>query len=40
VRRQLFDYLTELQRRAQEPAANPAAWLPWNYRKAIEQAGV
>ena len=35
-----FDYLTELQRHAQEVAANPAAWMPWNYREAIERAGV
>jgi hypothetical protein len=27
-----FDYLTELQRHAEEVAAAPAAWLPWNYR--------
>ncbi len=26
-----FDYLTELQRHADEVAAAPAAWLPWNY---------
>ena len=28
-----FDYLTELQRHAQELAANPAVWMPWNYRE-------
>jgi transposase len=27
-----FDYLTELQRHASEVAANPACWMPWNYR--------
>ena len=27
-----FDYLTELQRHAPEVAANPACWMPWNYR--------
>jgi transposase len=27
-----FDYLTELQRHADEVAANPERWLPWNYR--------
>lgn len=27
-----FEYLTEIQRHAQDAAANPAAWLPWNYR--------
>ena len=35
-----FDYLTELQRHAPELAVNPAAWMPWNYRETIEQAGV
>ena len=28
-----FDYLTELQRHARELAANPACWMPWNYRQ-------
>ena len=27
-----FEYLTELQRHAAQLAANPAAWMPWNYR--------
>jgi len=27
-----FDYLTELQRHAAELKANPAEWMPWNYR--------
>lgn len=35
-----FDYLTELQRHAQELAASPAEWMPWNYREALERAGV
>jgi transposase len=26
-----FDYLTKLQRHASELAANPSAWMPWNY---------
>jgi hypothetical protein len=26
-----FDYLTELQRHAEELLHNPAAWMPWNY---------
>ena len=30
-----FDYLTELQRHADEVARNPAAWLPWNYRDTL-----
>jgi hypothetical protein len=35
-----FDYLTELQRHAQELAANPASWMPWNYRETLGRAGV
>jgi transposase len=31
-----FDYLTELQRHAEEVAAAPERWLPWNYRDAIQ----
>jgi transposase len=27
-----FDYLTELQRQAEQLQQNPAAWMPWNYR--------
>ena len=30
-----FDYLTELQRHARELAANPSAWMPWNYRETL-----
>ena len=26
-----FDYLTQLQRHTAELAANPSAWMPWNY---------
>ena len=29
-----FDYLTELQRHAEELKQNPAEWMPWNYRDA------
>ncbi len=32
-----FDYLTELQRHAQELAAKPAEWMPWNYRQTLDQ---
>ncbi len=32
-----FDYLTELQRHAQKLAANPAGWMPWNYRETLER---
>jgi transposase len=35
-----FDYLTELQRHAQELAAQPAEWMPWNYRETIARARV
>ena len=34
-----FDYLTELQKHADETAKNPAAWMPWNYRQTLPQAG-
>ncbi len=34
-----FDYLTELQKHATELAENPAAWMPWNYRQTLPQAG-
>jgi transposase len=30
-----FDYLIELQRHAQELAACPAEWMPWNYRETL-----
>jgi transposase len=30
-----FDYLTELQRHADQVAAHPEQWLPWNYRTAL-----
>jgi transposase len=26
-----FDYLTELQRHAEELKQNPSLWMPWNY---------
>ena len=31
-----LDYLTELQRHAEELAVNPAGWMPWNHRAALE----
>jgi transposase len=34
-----FDYLTELQNHATELAQHPAAWMPWNYRQALQGAG-
>jgi hypothetical protein len=33
-----FDYLTELQKHAAELVKNPAAWMPWNYRRTLQQA--
>ena len=33
-----FDYLTQLQRHANQLAVSPAVWLPWNYRAALTQA--
>ena len=33
-----FDYLTELQRHADEVAANPSAWVPWNYPETLASA--
>jgi transposase len=33
-----LDYLTELQRHAEELKANPSAWMPWNYRETFAAA--
>ena len=30
-----FDYLSQLQRHAAELAADPAAWMPWNYQQRL-----
>jgi hypothetical protein len=30
-----FDYLTELQRHAEELASDPQNWMPWNYRQTL-----
>jgi transposase len=35
-----FDYLVELQRQAEDLAANAAEWMPWNYRETLTRAGV
>jgi transposase len=32
-----FDYLTELQRYAEELGEKPADWMPWNYRNTLER---
>jgi hypothetical protein len=34
-----FDYLTELLRHVEELKQNPSAWMPWNYRETLAQAG-
>jgi transposase len=31
-----FDYLTELERHADDARANPQHWLPWNYRQTLD----
>jgi transposase len=33
-----LDYLVELRRHAEELAAAPAEWMPWNYREAVTRA--
>jgi len=33
-----FDYLIELQRHAQELAACPVEWMPWNYRETLARS--
>ena len=30
-----FEYLTELQRHAEELKRNPSEWMPWNYRERL-----
>lgn len=35
-----FDYLTELERRAEQVALAPQNWLPWNYQTARDGAAV
>jgi hypothetical protein len=32
-----FEYLVALQRHAAELAANPSAWMPWNYQKTLAE---
>lgn len=34
-----FDYLTQVQRHAEQVAAAPECWLPWNYREQLEGKG-
>jgi transposase len=33
-----FDYLTQLQRHADELAKNSGRWMPWNYRATLDEA--
>jgi transposase len=32
-----FDYLTELQRHAEQVATCPQRWMPWNYRDTLAE---
>jgi len=32
-----FDYLTELQKRANELSSHPDRWMPWNYRNTLQR---
>jgi hypothetical protein len=32
-----FDYLTELQRHAEELKQSPAEWMPWNFGETLAQ---
>ncbi len=34
-----FDYLTELQRHAEELKQTPSEWMPWNYRETLARTG-
>lgn len=34
-----FDYLTELQKHAEDFAKHPAAWMPWNYGETLAHSG-
>ena len=33
-----FDYLTQLQRHAEDLSHNPKEWMPWNYRETMERS--
>jgi len=35
-----FDYLTELQKHANELSAHPADWMPWNYQDTLQKTQV
>ena len=34
-----FDYLTELQRHAEQLKQKPSEWMPWNYRGRLSSGG-
>lgn len=34
-----FDYLTQLQRHAEELEQHPQDWMPWNYLDTLHRAG-
>jgi hypothetical protein len=34
-----FDYLNQLQWRAEELKQAPSEWMPWNYREALARTG-
>ena len=34
-----FEYLTELQRHAEQISSSPQDWMPWNYRATMDNAG-
>jgi hypothetical protein len=33
-----FDYLTEIDRHADELSSTPQNWMPWNYRELLDAA--
>ena len=35
-----FDYLTELQRHAEELKQKPSEWMPWNYRETLARLAI
>ena len=35
-----FDYLTELQKHADELSSHPDRWMPWNYRQTLQKRDV
>jgi transposase len=35
-----FDYLTELQKHANELSSHPDRWMPWNYRDMLQRSDV